>query len=248
MSCGHKPENGASIWKALLAQGATPVQAVGIMANMWFESNWDPQCYAIDSNGLPSVGLVNWNNNPTAAGLRTGNDANDILSQVAYLVQSGGLQAAGVSNDPGQAASSFAHNYEKCAACGYQGGSSQLTARAAYAQGLYPLALAGKWGSKVPSGSGTTGALDSSTSGGSSDCAFNLKFKLPIVGGPDFCIWHAGWSRAILGSLLIGAGGIVALAGIGLLVGSEAIASINKVPGGAGAVGKATAAMRVIGK
>jgi hypothetical protein len=42
-------------------------------------------------------------------------------------------------------ASNFAHTYERCAACGYQGGSGQLAVRAGYAGNVWSEAQSGRW-------------------------------------------------------------------------------------------------------
>lgn len=252
MSCGNKPQNGPAIYKALIAEGASTPQAVGIMANMWFESRWDPQCWGIDTNGKPSVGLVNWNNNSTAAGLLTGHDSQDILAQVHYLATSGGFGATGGASDPGQAASNFAHNYEKCTECGYPG-TSQLTSRAAYATTLYPLVVAGNWGKIIAGGgipsSGGSGGQSATLTSDQTNCVIGWGWPSFLgQGGGHACIWYQGWSRALLGGALIGAGGLIGITGLALLIGSQALAGLTRVPVASGVINKTIAGARVIGR
>ena len=156
------------IYEKMLAAGATSTEAIGILANMQNESGFNPETNVIDSNGLPSVGLVSWNNNPAAERLVTGNPAADMASQVGLLASTGAFAQASGST-PQQAAVNFAHNFEVCAACGYNGGSTQLAARAGNATYWQQAAASGRW----PAGSGAAGAATtaagrSSGGGGSS--------------------------------------------------------------------------------
>lgn len=237
--------NGQAIYQALLSQGANTMEAVAIMANMWFESEWNPESSGIDSNGKRSVGLVQWNNNPTAQGLLTGNPAQDIASQVAYLVQTGGIQATGPASDVGTAASNFAHNYEKCAACGYQGGTGQLTSRANYAIGLLPLVTSGQWGKIVggTSSGGTGGSTPPqqatlTSANPNNTCYIKLPgVSVPIIGtiGGN-CLFYESWGRAVAGAGILIGGGVMVLGALVLLV---AVKEGPKILGKLGGAGKA---------
>lgn len=103
------------IYNALRSAGASPVQAVGIIANAMNESSLDPE--AIGDNGN-SFGFVQFNRNsyPNAPSLVTGDRQRDIDAQVRFLVQVGGLRAASGSS-PDQIAGNFAANFEKCVGC-----------------------------------------------------------------------------------------------------------------------------------
>ena len=227
--------NAVTIWNALRANGATPVQAAGIMANMWFESNFNPEADAIDTNGKASVGLVQWNNNPTAAGLLTGNAINDIQAQVKYLASSGGFQAASGAT-PEAAAANFAHNYEKCAACGYQGGDSQLRGRASIAGPIYTAGTMSKWGpdaaKNAQSGSGGLNAILTGSDQNSNNQCY---VKLPGVGIPFFgkiggnCLFYESWGRAMFGGVLIASGGLMVVGGLALLVAVKEAPKILRV-------------------
>jgi hypothetical protein len=112
-----------AIFNALRSVGASPVQAIGIMANMRNESGFDPE--AVGDNGT-SFGLVQ-NHGPFSY-LVTKNPAKDMLAQIKYLVQSGGLRDASGSTAE-QVAGNFAANYERCVGC--QPGGAQYNSRVA---------------------------------------------------------------------------------------------------------------------
>lgn len=253
--------NAIAIWNALIAAGANPVQAAGIMANMWFESNFDPEAGGIDSNGKLSVGLIEWNNNPTAQGLRTGNVAQDIKSQVSYLIQTGGLQATGNAVDPASAAANFAHNYEKCAACGYQGGSGQLTSRASIAPAIYAAGTTGQWGAQAAQlasangvatgGQSASQAATTQTTDSNNPCFLALPstpnslgpIPLPSIGGG--CIIKESYARAFLGGFLIASGGLIILLGITtLILAKEVPKLLGPVAKAASPVGRGITALK----
>src|SRR5215475_1523326 len=72
-----------AIYSELLAVGATPVQAAGVMGNWIAESSLSPETSALDSNGAYSYGLAQWNaaSYPDAASLVTGNPVKDMQAQ-----------------------------------------------------------------------------------------------------------------------------------------------------------------------
>jgi Phage tail lysozyme len=184
------PANAKTVWDALLGYGATPVEAAGIMGNMLHEdSQMDPELVAMDSNGAYSRGLVMWND--LGAGSRvnwsqyiTGNVQKDLVSQAGLVVAQGGLaKAAGAT--PYDAGVSFAHLFEACAECGYQG-SSQLAPRGQSATMVYQVAQSGNWslgggGSLPPLGTSPTSPDTPAPA------APTTTVSIPIIGplGPD---------------------------------------------------------------
>ena len=205
----------ADIYAALINASASPAQAAGLLGNAQAESGLNVESAGLDSNGYWSYGLFQWNaqSHPDAATLVTGNPAADLANQVAYLARSGGLQAAS-GNDPGTVAANFAHNYERCAACGYQAGSGQLQVRSANATRFAQDAASGNWAA----------ALSSSSFQGpqylglvNPDRAI-WSINLPIVGSTT--IINASQARTIKAFAFIGAGGVVMTLGIGVLLAS----------------------------
>jgi hypothetical protein len=111
-----------AIYNALRSGGASPIQAVGIIANAMNESSLDPEVRVRDTNGAFSNGLFQFNeaSYPNSGSLVTGNRQNDIDAQVRYLIQVGGLRAASGST-PDMVAGNFAANFEKCTECAVGG-------------------------------------------------------------------------------------------------------------------------------
>lgn len=223
------------IWNALLANGASSVQAAGIMGNMFFESGLNPEASAIDSNGLRSVGLAQWNagSYPNAGSLVTGNPAADIIAQVKYLAQTGGFKAASGSS-PTEAGRNFAANYERCQTC--QGGGSQQTQRAAKAAEFFNASKTGQW----PQSAGTDNGGGGGGGGGfGPDISAKLDptclFGIPSVstsfglgpfsiGGPStptFCFVSKVMARQVVGGLLIAAGMLGALVSLAVIYKGE---------------------------
>lgn len=222
-------QNALAIWTALLKAGATPIQAAGIMGNMEQESGGNPESSAVDTNGYVSRGLVSWNgaSYPNAASLLTGNIEADIKSQIAFLVQTGGLSAASGST-PAEAAQSFMNNYERCDPT-----YCNPTNRVDSAQSIFQMAKTGNWVS-TPAGatlSGPTtpgGVLSSS----SDDCAVGWTWpSAGGLGGGKVCVWQNSWTRGLLGGLLIAGGAVVGLVAVGTILGEKAPTIINQLPG-----------------
>lgn len=120
------------IYQSLRSAGASPAQAVGILANAMAESNLDPE--AVGDNGT-SYGLWQFHEPgyPNASSLVTGNAKADIGRQVTFLVQVGGLRAAS-GTTPEQIAGNFAANFEDCTTC--QPGQSSYNERVGYVSGI----------------------------------------------------------------------------------------------------------------
>lgn len=126
-----------SVYDELTAQGASTVQALGIMANMINESGFRTQ--AIGDQGT-SFGLVQ-QHGPYGY-LVTGNPAADLKRQIQTLKGLGGFRAAsGVT--PADAAGNFAANYERCVGC--QPGGSQWQGRVGNAATVVGWFKSGKW-------------------------------------------------------------------------------------------------------
>jgi Phage tail lysozyme len=137
---GATPNTGGAtglkgIYNALRSVGFSQNAAIGVMANMKNESSFNVETNAMDTNGARSYGLVSWNaaSFPTAPSLVTGNAKADLIRQVQFLVQSGGLRAASGSTAE-QAAGNFAANFERCQGC--QPGGAQYNARVANVAGI----------------------------------------------------------------------------------------------------------------
>jgi hypothetical protein len=129
------------LYNALRSAGASENQAVGMIANAMAESSLNPEADPVDSNGYRSYGLWQFNaaTYPSAKALVTGNPAKDMIAQIQFLFQVGGLRAASGST-PAAVASNFAANFEKCEGC-EQGGAQNTTRTANAATVLSELGL-----------------------------------------------------------------------------------------------------------
>lgn len=227
------------IWNYLISIGATPVQAAGIMGNMQAESGLDPDGKAGDQG--TSFGL--FQQHGSYGYLVTGNPAQDMVSQIKTMIANGGMSSA-IGSTAAEVGRNFAHGYERCAACGYQGGTSELDARAANATAIYNAATTGKWeniqfttaaagapGASVGTGSNATGIGCHSKGSGGTNCAVNFP--------GSFCLTYCELKGIAGGAIMIGG---VALVLVGVLILSKgAISSaVRKLPAGA-VVGAAAA-------
>lgn len=61
VASGALQQNGLTVYKYLRSQGFTPMAAAGATTSMGGESGWNPESYVMDTNGLPSGGLMEWN-------------------------------------------------------------------------------------------------------------------------------------------------------------------------------------------
>lgn len=222
------------IWNALIGAGASPAQAAGIMGNMQAESGLNTQSAGRDSNGAWSYGLINWNtaSYPNAASLVTGNPTTDLANQINFLKQTGGFNAA-VGNDPGTIASNFAHTYERCSACGYQGGTAQLQIRSANAQSVFQAAGTGKW---------PTGGASLTSAAGGADSAGGIKISLPVLG--DVTLLSVSQIKTVKAFAFIGTGGTIMVLGFGVLLAALGGVTPSKVAGGNPGVKLAQAPIR----
>ena len=117
--------------------------------------------------------------------------------------------------------------------------------------GSSPTCVAGG-NADIGTASGTPATQTSGKSASAADCEKDgnccaLGWTWPSfvgIGGGTVCIWHNSWTRAALGSLIIGSGAIVGITGLVLLTG-RAI----KLPGPAGALSQALGSkVRSVGK
>lgn len=223
--CGPK-----DIYDALIAVGASSVQAIGIMANGIAESNLNPETAAMDSNGHMSYGMQQWNtaSYPNAASLVTGNCAADIKAQVKFLALTGGFTAASPdgAGTPAQAAGNFAANYERCKGC--QAGSTYpngWSTRVANAATVAAWASSGKWPSSAGSGGGGGGGGATLTADVTSDtgCLWQLGgAHIGLILGhgpslPSYCVLSKSEVRAMIGGALMVGGALIALPGLFML-------------------------------
>lgn len=133
---GNIPKNistgGASgakgLFNALRSAGASQASAIGLIANAMNESSLNPEARALDTNGRYSNGLWQFNEEsyPDSGSLVTGDPSKDMIAQIRYLFNHGGLSAAAGST-PQQAAGNFASQFEQCAGC--QPGGAQYNSR-----------------------------------------------------------------------------------------------------------------------
>jgi hypothetical protein len=194
-----------AIYSALLAAGFSTVQAIGAMANAMNESGLNAETPAGD--GGTSFGLWQFHNiSYPDAPHPTGNCQQDIIAAVQYLkthVSGSALQGS----TGAEVAGNFAQYFEGCQGC--QQGGSQWSQRVANAATVEGWISSGKWptSSAGLSGSGGTSATLTSSS---TRC---------LVGGNTFipCLIDASQARGLIGGLLVGVGGILFLAGIGLV-------------------------------
>lgn len=233
------------IWDALLRSGASAVQAAGIMGNMIAESSLNPE--AINSAGPQAgVGLVQWQTTDyPAVPMPTGNTDADIQSQVAFLAQTGGLQAAS-GTTVAETAGNFAANYERCSSC--QPGGSQYTQRIANAQQVASWASSGSWPSDLGTAatqaqlsSAATAELTSAEQSAQQNCAWGISSLFGIsagdlewlfdpaaaitsaLGGSSasggyVCLLTKPQIRAMVGSLILLGGVALTLAAVALIV------------------------------
>jgi len=222
------PESGPvtprEVYQLLINAGASTVQAAGIMANMINESSLDPE--AVQSGvSDPGYGLVQWEDSsyPGASGLVTGNAQNDARAQVNYLAQTGGFKAASGST-PSQAAANFAANYERCATC--QPGQAQYGSRVANAATVAGWISSGKWPTSAGSAAGSGGATG--TGSASATCLVGFAgvsgtswiSDIFSSGGNigQFCLFTRTEARALIGGVILAAGGGIMLVGLSVLV------------------------------
>lgn len=143
------------IWNALTSAGLSDNQAAGVMGNMFYESSWNVESAAMDSNGAMAYGLISWNqaSYPNANTLVTGNPAADLKNQVNYLLHNTQGTSQGLSGGSASAVGgNWAQHVEVCAGC--QQGGSQYNLRSQKAAQVLQDAKTGNW---QPGGAGAPG-------------------------------------------------------------------------------------------
>lgn len=227
------PQYALAVYQALLKNGYSTVQAIGIMANMWHESGINPESSAMDSNGYRSVGLVSFNtapgNFPNAGSMLTGNPNADINSQTRYLAQiAGPRSAAAAGSSDAQVAGNWAANFERCQGC--QPGGSQYNARAQFASTVAGWASAGHWtvSSGTPGTGGSTGgSATGSGTGGGAPAGGTGTTGTQTTATDAHCLWSLGvvgcvitkaQARAIVGGLLLASGLVIGIVGLNMLL------------------------------
>lgn len=234
------------IWNQLIALGASPMQAAGIMGNMQAESSLNPDGPAGDQG--TSYGL--FQQHGSYSYLVTGNPAVDMLAQIKTMIANGGMSSA-VGSSPEEVASNFAHGYERCAACGYQDGSAELKVRSDNARAIYNAATSGDWAhiSYDATAAGNPGAAGASGPGGAatgiSGC-FRGAGKNCMVSPPgtQWCFTYCE-AKGVLGGVIMVGGGLLILAGVlilarGAIAGAASSAASRLGPAGAAAVAVAS--------
>ena len=225
------PVSALEIYQLLRAKGLTTVQAIGIMANMFYESRLDPESGGTDSNGKWAGGLISWNTGsyPNAHSLVTGKPQTDVRAQIDYLVtQTGGFQQGIKGANPADVAGNFAEHVEGCASC--QPGGQQWAARRAQATVIAGWVHTGKW-PLTGVGSGLHGSL-----GGGGGCLIKGPSFGPFGGG---CLLSKSNARGIIGAGMIAAAipvglvGAVVLAAFAFRRAAPAIGKTTEAVGGA---------------
>jgi hypothetical protein len=247
------------VWDGLLSAGASAVQAAGIMGNWISESGLDPE--SVNPGGpQDGVGIAQWQTTDYPdVPMPTGNPARDLVSQITFFTQTGGLQAA-QGTTPQEVAASVAENYERCASCA--AGGQQNAARQSQAGQVAGWAADGSWPSSL-GGATTTATLTSAQAAnvaqGQAECLWaigengipgtsvyvrilSLGTSSGNVGAGSFCIFSKTQARAMIGTALLTAGGLIMTAGlvaVALAAGLPMIAGAARMIPGAGAVAAA---------
>jgi len=210
MASGVTPKQ---IYQSLLAQGASTVQAIGIMANMIAESSLNPE--AVGDQGT-SFGLVQ-QHGAQYAGLVTGNPGADMNAQIKTVAQNGGFQAANGPNGAA-AAGNFSANYERCTTC--QPGQASYNQRVANAATVAGWVSSGNW--PTSTGSATAAAQGGGGSGSNTKdptCAWGFSGSL-VVTSLNVCVIKKATIRHVVGGMLLLSGGSVVVVGALILAAS----------------------------
>lgn len=214
------------IYKDLLAQGFSTIQAIGIMANMMNESSFDPEIQNTSgSNCSAGCGLVQMESSsyPKIGSYVTGNPAADAKSQIGYLASVVSPQAL-QGTTAAEVAGNFAQYFEACASC--QPGGAQYQGRVQNAATVSGWVSSGKWPTQSTSSvngnsSGTSGSLTAGSPSAetSSACLWQVGLSgvLGSLTGLNACVISKTEVRAILGGLMMGAGGLTMFIGLAVL-------------------------------
>lgn len=225
-----------AIWDALINAGFSTPQAIGAMANGMAESKLQPETRAMDTNGYYSNGIWQFNEGtyPDSSSLITGDCAKDIDAQVGYLASHIGGSAL-VGRSGAEVAGNFAANFERCTTC--QSGGESYTQRVANASTVQGWVDSGNW--PASAGNATLLAAQAASGGQSGDeatCLISVGgMHIGLVLGhgpslPKWCLLSKSEGRAVLGALLMVAGFVIIIPGIGLVlidVGTRAIPAVT---------------------
>jgi hypothetical protein len=241
------------IFDELIDQGATPVQAFGILGNAIAESSLNPEANVVDSNGYRSYGLWQFNagSYPDASSLVTGNAAKDMVSQVTFLFQNGGLAAA-TGTTAAQTAGNFAQGFERCSTC--DPGGSSYDQRQSYANTVQGWAASNDWPADYVSAEVGAGINASVESAESATCAWEitsgtvLSLGFVSASGPSVCVISKTQARALVSAGMMVGGALLGIAALAVLVltvggGGPAARMLQAVPG----VGTVTAVAAAAG-
>jgi hypothetical protein len=90
-AAGSLSQNGVTIYKYLRSNGYSPIQAAGATCSAWGESSWDPEQWHLDTNGLYSGGVWQFNGpnypNFTGQAKPTGNATADLDAQLQGIIK-----------------------------------------------------------------------------------------------------------------------------------------------------------------
>jgi hypothetical protein len=203
------------IYQALIAQGASTVAAIGIMANMLAESGLNPE--AVGDQGT-SFGLVQ-QHGMQYSNLVTGNPAKDMAAQIRVMAQNGGIAAAAGSSGAA-AAGNFSANYERCTTC--QPGQSSYNSRVSNAATVAGWVSSGSWPTSAGSaaaqaaGGGGPSGPNSSTD---PTCAWGFSGSI-LIKTINVCVVKKTTIRHAVGGLVLAGGGVVLLVGAAILAAS----------------------------
>lgn len=208
-----------------LSKGLTPAQAAGVVGNMLTESSGDPTA----DNASGHYGLFQWGggrrDNLQLFAQQNGISMSSVNTQLNFawyeLTNSypGALTALKSTKSPADAAVTFQYDYEVCCQPGGDCSQCDIQGRINHANAVYTQGT-GQTPSQLSSD--LTGATAGSAgAGGSSDNPCVVGWNWPSVGplgGGNVCLWRTSWTRALLGGLLITAGGIMASGALYVLI------------------------------
>lgn len=183
-----------TIYTDLVNAGLSSNQAAGVMGNMEYESGFNVEAHAMDTNGFESNGLIQWNeaSYPDSGSLITGNVNKDLQDQINYLIHNTHNTQEGLQGSTaGQVGGNWASHVEVCQGC--QPGGAQYNERVAAATRIEQSAQSGNWpkGGSGISGSGGGGSNANTTANVS--CG---SFWQAMLGGPNSILQYLSCQSA----------------------------------------------------
>lgn len=202
-------QNALAAFQFFMSKGLSAAAAAGIVGNMVHENpGFDPELASVDSNGLISYGLVEWNvGSPVYAAnqskLQTGNSSADFTAQLNEIydeVQTNPMLKAALDSatTPTAAGQSFAQLFEKCKYCGPgpgTAGDSETISRGVTAAGFYAAAIGAAGGA-----SGSIGSVLFAGPNSPADAALNAGTALE-TGGASVITSNSTLDKLGLGQL-----------------------------------------------